>query len=87
MTNNSTTLKYLQGEVADWGCQLPVNLTIASCGLINNTANATCQHWIYDKSIFTRTVVSDVSHCFIIHHDFVIILSINFILNQFFLLV
>lgn len=57
--DNSTTLT-LDEVISIWRCQLP-NSTTATCESNNYTANTSCQRWIYDKSIFISTIVSDVS--------------------------
>ena len=65
---SATTSNHLQisdTTTIDWRCRLP-NLTVATCATSNFTANSACQHWIYDKSIFVTTIVSDVSSKFTI---------------------
>lgn len=36
------------------------NTSTPSCA-VNYTANATCNNWVFDDSVFTKTIVIDVS--------------------------
>lgn len=61
---NGTALNSLLATPRAWRCNyqdfdtIP-NATTPECAYNNYTVNATCHNWIFDKSVFTRTIVTD----------------------------
>ncbi|KAK4004202.1 hypothetical protein OUZ56_005944 [Daphnia magna] len=61
---NGTALNSLLATPRAWRCNyqdfdtIP-NATTPECAYKNYTVNATCHNWIFDKSVFTRTIVTD----------------------------
>lgn len=48
----------LQINPNHWQCEFPKFAILPDCA--NITANDTCDGWIFDKSIFSSTIVTDV---------------------------
>lgn len=68
---NGTALNSLLKTPRAWRCtyqdfDIIPNASTPECAYNNYTANATCHNWIFDESVFTRTIVTDVSHICII---------------------
>ncbi|XP_045025101.1 solute carrier family 22 member 4-like [Daphnia magna] len=61
---NGTALNSLLATPRAWRCNyqdfdtIP-NATTPECAYKNYTVNATCHNWIFNKSVFTRTIVTD----------------------------
>jgi hypothetical protein len=49
----------LQFDPKHWQCEFPNLAILPECAL-NITVNDACSRWIFDKSIFSSTIVTDV---------------------------
>jgi hypothetical protein len=67
--NESNALSSLLSSPRDlgWRCsykdfdEMMPNASKPECAYSNYTANVKCDQWVFDKSVFTSTIVTDVS--------------------------
>lgn len=52
-------LQDLHANPKSWQCEIPKHVVLPECSN-NISANITCDHWVFDKSVFTSTIVTDV---------------------------
>ena len=50
----------LQFDPKHWQCEFPKLAILPECA-VNITVNDTCSRWIFDKSVFSSTIVTDVT--------------------------
>ena len=44
-----------------WKCGFPKSVLLPECAVVNNTDDVICDSWVFDKSVFSTTIVTDVS--------------------------
>ena len=70
---NETIFNNIKKHPRDWRCvyqdfDIIPNADTPSCAT-NYTANKTCDAWVFDDSVFTKTIVIDVSHFLLINFN------------------
>lgn len=70
---DATVIRDLHINAKEWQCEFPKFAILSDCA--NITTNDVCDGWIFDKSIFSSTIVTDVPNKLVIFFLFLSLIS------------